>query len=207
VTSWADMLRQANNGASWSFVSELLLEESGLGSSFDIEAVQTHICAEKQLNGEYRCIETPTHYRWNIVRGDDCSIWIHEYKPSRLVFGRYADQVHDHGYSFTGVVLRGGYSNEKFTIECDTEAGKIQTTHYHGAIAVSKDESLSMKRGEIHRVTNIQDGTVTIVVKSRRYRSYSSVYHLDTGMITNVPSAGARMPNLISRLGISDANA
>jgi len=133
--------------------------------------------------------ETPSHFKWHLLTLHDGSanVWLHEYKPSSIRSGGYAQSVHNHRYPMSALVLAGGY--------CYTDYGvKVGADKLHADVCVrgvhhiSRGSIYSMKPSEYHSVTEILDGTVSLMIQGAPDRTFStSVDPVTLKMIHHVP--------------------
>jgi hypothetical protein len=122
-----------------------------------------------------RSRETPTHYKWHMLTAPDRSftVWLHEYKPRASRSSGYAQTIHNHRYPMSALVLTGGYQCTKYRVEKshgDDDRASIQviTGWQLGGGSV-----YSMRENEFHSVTQIEDGTMSLLVQGRPSRPYS----------------------------------
>ena len=144
--------------------------------------------------------ETPTHYKWHMGSAPDNSftIWLHEYKPHATRSGGYAQTIHNHRYPMSALLLAGGYRYTRFAVQ----AGKDQ----HAAVRTTGSERIaggsiySMRESDFHSVTEIEDGTVSLLVQGRPLLPHSISVDADSRRVSyHVPIEG-RLENLRSTL-------
>jgi predicted metal-dependent enzyme (double-stranded beta helix superfamily) len=97
-------------------------------------------------------------------------VWIHEYKPATARRPGYADSVHDHRYSFCSAVVRGGYVHRIFDV-VGQAAPVLQVERVLEAPHV-----YVLDADEVHSVTEMRDGTLSLVVQAPKRRGYSTEY-------------------------------
>ena len=144
--------------------------------------------------------ETPTHYKWHICTAPDksFSIWLHEYKPRATRSGGYAQTIHNHRYPMSALLLAGGYRYTQFTVH----VGKDQRASVKTVSSqlVSGGSIYSMQDRDFHSVTEMQDGTVSLIIQGRPLRPFSISVDAEARRVSyHVPIEG-RLENLRSTL-------
>jgi hypothetical protein len=115
--------------------------------------------------------ETPTHWKWFIGgRIEGPLLWVHEYKPAKLIRVGYAQSIHDHRYSFCSSIIRGGYVHRTFALY-DHRVPTVCDTRTFVAPSV-----YVLHADVIHSIDDIQDGTLTLIVQAPKRRGYSTEY-------------------------------
>jgi hypothetical protein len=140
-----------------------------------------------------RSHETSTHYKWWLVGNESTQevLWLHVYKrPSSMVRG-YAESAHDHRYSFTSLILRGGYTNSSHQFSNGHLSKISDELLLQGSI-------LHMHPAAIHSLSGIQAGTITLVFQQRPARTSSFVYRSSERRA--IPDFAERLPLLIEAL-------
>lgn len=118
--------------------------------------------------------ETPTHWKW-FVGGDlhGPLLWIHEYKPSNTRRSGYAQSIHDHRYSFCSSIVHGGYVHRTFALQHHRKPTlRDARTLVAPCIYV-------LDADDVHSISDIQDGTLTLIVQAPKRRGYSTEYFTD----------------------------
>jgi hypothetical protein len=118
--------------------------------------------------------ETPTHYKWHLhtVPGKAFVIWLHEYKPAPLRGGGYATSIHNHRYGLSSLVLSGGYRHLGYAVERDARGGVIAERTWTRDVRPGSCYSIDAE--DFHQITDLVDGTVTLVVQHPAVRTYST---------------------------------
>lgn len=121
-----------------------------------------------------RSRETPTHYKWHLLTAPDHSftVWLHEYKPRASRSGGYAQTIHNHRYPMSALVLTGGYQCTEYKVERshgDDRASIQVITGWQ----LAGGSVYSMRENEFHSVTQIEDGTMSLLVQGQPTRPYS----------------------------------
>lgn len=145
--------------------------------------------------------ETPTHYKWHLGTAPDKSftIWLHEYKPHAIRSGGYAQTIHNHRYPMTALLLAGGYRYTQYEVG-HTGADRPAEVRTVSSRQITGGAIYSMRESDFHSVTEIQDGTVSLLVQGRSLRPYSiSVDAQSCRVSRHVPIEG-RINNLRSTL-------
>lgn len=121
-----------------------------------------------------RSVEKTTHYKWFMGGPPDGSfeLWLHEYKPQSLRREGHATVAHNHRFWLTSIVLRGGFTDSRFRRDNDSRTllEKIASRQ------MGTDETMVIDADEIHSLSGLQDGTITLVAQSAPIRSYSEVF-------------------------------
>lgn len=148
--------------------------------------------------------ETPTHYKWHMFSASDkpCTIWLHEYKPRSIRSVGYAQTIHNHRYPMSALLLAGGYRCNTYTVkQISDQCIDVLAT---GSRLVTSGSIYSMRANDFHSVTEIKDGTVSILVQGRAVRPYSISVNTESCRAScHVPIEG-RLDNLRSCLTIAN---
>jgi hypothetical protein len=149
-----------------------------------------------------RSKETTTHFAWCLYdRPDDpFSLWLHEYKPSRVWLPGYANSVHNHRYHFCTTLLAGSYLHERFTADLDQTGTVIRSVARVGASRYVVGSGGHLLSHEFHRIPHAADGTMTFLVKSRMVTPWSVSYDPATGLSQQHIPMTTRLAQLGGRL-------
>jgi hypothetical protein len=125
-----------------------------------------------------RSRETTTHFAWCLLAGHDdpFSVWLHEYKPQQDWREGYADSVHNHRYHFCTNIISGAYTHERFGAELDDAGAGINSVTLLRSTVCPAGTGGFLLADEFHRIPSAEDGTMTLLVKSREIRSWSMSY-------------------------------
>jgi hypothetical protein len=147
-----------------------------------------------------RSKEVTTHFAWCLYDrpGDPFSLWLHEYKPSRDWLPGYANSVHNHRYHFCTALLSGGYTHERFT--ADVEDGTIRSVTRQCGTFCAEGTTGYLLSHEFHRIPHADDGTMTLLVKSRMVAPWSLSYDPSTGLSRRHIPMDSRLAGLAGRL-------
>lgn len=160
---------------------------------------------ERLEDVNFQCIlplsrETPTHYKWHMCTVPDksFSIWLHEYKPRATRSDGYAQTIHNHRYPMSALLLAGGYRYTQFVVHVGKEQqASAQTV---SSQLVTAGSIYSMQERDFHSVTEIQDGTVSLIIQGRPLRPFSISVDAESRRVSyHVPIEG-RLENLRSIL-------
>jgi len=120
------------------------------------------------------CHETATHYKWFLHYHEEqrFKVWLHQYKPASERRLGYAEIPHNHRYSLASVILSGSFVHHHFE-------------RTDGVLAESESARRSYRAGdaytvsweEVHKLSDIDDRTFTLVVESRPVRHFSEAYY------------------------------
>jgi hypothetical protein len=147
-----------------------------------------------------RSKEATTHFAWCLYDrpSDPFSLWLHEYKPSRSWLPGYANSVHNHRYHFCTALLSGGYTHERFTADIDGDTIR-SVTRQRGTYCAEGATGYLLSH-EFHRIPHAEDGTMTLLVKSRMVAPWSLSYDPATGLSQRHIPMGNRLAGLAGRL-------
>ena len=144
--------------------------------------------------------ETPTHYKWFLGADDSGSrVWLHEFKPASERSTGYVQSPHNHRYSFTAVVLAGSYRN--LAVDVDFDEASLEITHLkeRTRTEIAAGDRYWMSSADYHGLTDLADGTVSVVLESPQERPCSySVNDRGSHVIRHVPLE-ERLDDLRSR--------
>jgi len=121
-----------------------------------------------------RSVEKTTHYKWFLGETPDRSfeLWLHEYKPKRLRREGHAMVAHNHRFWLSSIVLQGGFTDTRF--ERDDASPTLLREITSRSLATS--ETMVIDPDEIHSLSALEDGTITLIAQSAPVRSYSEVF-------------------------------
>lgn len=151
-----------------------------LGGSHAVAAyVQAEVAAWKDSGLGARdllCRETATHYKWFIGASAETGavLWLHDYKPADQRAAAYAQSVHDHRYSFASWILAGAYTHQRYSNDAHPQL--VEETRYEAP------SSYVMDADEIHGVTGLEHGTLTLILQAPARRSYSTQHDWQGGV-------------------------
>lgn len=122
-----------------------------------------------------RSVEKTTHYKWFLGRGEGgCfELWLHEYKPARLRRAGHATVPHNHRFWLTSLILRGGFVDTRYARTAGGGDGQIEPVATRD---LDPGETMVIDPEEIHSLSELREGTLSLVVQSRPVRSYSEVF-------------------------------
>lgn len=140
--------------------------------------------------------ETPTHYKWHMLSIPEkaSTIWLHEYKSHFIRSGGYAQSIHNHRYPMSALLLTGGYRCTSYSVtQIHDQRIDVRAT---GSRPVTEGSTYSMRADDFHSVTEIKDGTVSILVQGQAVRPYSVSVDAESRLAScHVPIEG-RLDNL-----------
>jgi hypothetical protein len=128
-----------------------------------------------------RSVEKTTHYKWFLGGPPDGSfeLWLHEYKPRALRRDGHATVAHNHRFWLSSIVLRGGFTDTRYEVD-ETSASLLREI---ASRTLTPDETMILDADEIHSLSALEDGTITLVAQSAPIRPYSEVFE---GGVKNV---------------------
>ncbi len=123
---------------------------------------------------QLRCHETTTHYKWFIHYHNKLGyrVWLHQYKVLSDRRLGHAEVPHNHRYSLASVVLRGGFTHHLFE---RTDGGIAELARERQSFSRGDVYMISYK--QLHRLSQLADHTVTLVVESPAARHYSETFY------------------------------
>lgn len=179
------------------------LEKSSTSSEDLLEDVISFLLGSGQEDVLLKSIETTTHIKW-FIGGDSHNglrVWLHDYAKWRdraTGWGlAHAASVHNHRYDFVSRVLSGGYDELRWPEP--SVGAKAETRSYDGG------ELNVVRSNEVHMLTAVRPGTLTLVVQLPKWSSSSATYSLSGDILANVHQA--RVPDLEVRLAETVATA
>jgi hypothetical protein len=121
-----------------------------------------------------RSVEKTTHYKWHLGDTHDRSfeLWLHEYKPRSMRREGHATVAHNHRFWLTSMVLRGGFTDFRYRRD-DASPSLLSELDHH---RLAPGETMVIGAEEIHSLSDLEDGTLTLIVQSAPVRSYSEVF-------------------------------
>ncbi|HJP74291.1 MAG TPA: hypothetical protein VJ914_08485 [Pseudonocardiaceae bacterium] len=149
-----------------------------------------------------RSRETTTHFAWCLFAeaDDPFSVWLHEYKPQRDWREGYADSVHNHRYHFCTNIISGAYTHERFAAELDATTNLISAVRLLRGTVCPAGTGGFLLADEFHRIPAAEDGTMTLLVKSREVRAWSLSYDPMTHRGYRHIPVENRLDDLVGRL-------
>jgi hypothetical protein len=108
--------------------------------------------------------------------------------------------VHNHRYHFCTTLLSGAYLHERFTAELDEQATQIRAVTQQRATTCREGVSGYLLSHEFHRIPEVDDGTMTFLVKSRMVAPWSLSYDPGTGLSQRHIPMHSRLADLPGRL-------
>ena len=143
--------------------------------------------------------ETTTHYVWAIASGVDIRICLNEYKPLSVRSDGYATSIHDHRYDFVSIILRGGFSHQKYDAHFE-RLDAIKEPLLISEIALSAGDLLVVRCDEFHRLSNIELDTLSLMVKLPPKKPYSTSFDVRTRAVTHHYPYVERPDQLLAKL-------
>jgi hypothetical protein len=129
---------------------------------------------------------TSTHYKWLVHRDEDLrfTLWIHDYKPAEERGPGYAEVPHNHRYDLCSIVLNGGYTSVLYDVS-------------NGPTSIEKPalrpgDVLSLRHYEVHALTEIWEGTLTLFIEGPTIAPFSTAFYLDGARRNFVDFQGRR---------------
>jgi predicted metal-dependent enzyme (double-stranded beta helix superfamily) len=147
-----------------------------------------------RANGSHN---TSTHYKWLVHRDDShrFTLWIHDYKLAGERGPGYAEVPHNHRYDLCSIILDGGYTSVLYNVKSDLLPIEKPTFRV--------GDVLSLRHYEIHALTEICEGTLTLFVEGPTITDFSTVFYLD-GKRRNFVDFHGRREQFLERLKSSE---
>src|SRR5260221_1207762 len=146
-----------------------------------------------------KSVEKTTHYKW--LLGEDPSkrfqVWLHEYKPKTHRREGHASVAHNHRFWLTSLILRGGFTDTRYvrSHKDDPESGSIQPIDSR---RMRPGDTMVLAPEEIHALSELRDGTLSLIVQGRPVRSFSEVF--ENGEVRRYSDLGAKLTDLQASL-------
>lgn len=127
---------------------------------------------------QLRCHETATHYKWFVYYHKQLHyrVWLHQYKMTGDRNIGHAEVPHNHRYSLASVILRGGFVQHFF------ERGNgslVELTQERRSYA--RGDAYSVEWNQLHKLGELIDHTITMVVESPTARHFSEAFYGESG--------------------------
>jgi hypothetical protein len=178
VRSYSEFLARLNE-IDWSPAGHIdpcvlgLLEEVGRKPSLLRELVVSWSEEDLEERG-LRCNDTSTHYKWflHYDRYFHYRVWLHQYKSRGARRMGYAEVPHNHRYSLASVILDGGFAHRVFERNGARlrEVTEARRNYQRGDVYI-------VRHDEIHRLSDLCDGTMTLVVETPLVRHFSEAFY------------------------------
>ena len=124
------------------------------------------------------CHETSTHYKWfmHYHRKLRFKVWLHQYKLAAERRLGHAEVPHNHRYSLASVILNGGFTHHSFDVVDGVlnEAAGERRRYQAGA-------AYMVAWSSVHKLSDLEDGTLTLVIESPPARHFSEAYYSPSG--------------------------
>jgi hypothetical protein len=155
-----------------------LLAEVGREPGLIQEAVRSWTVNDLDKR-QLRCHETTTHYKWFVYYHQRLRyrIWLHQYKLSGDRKVGHAEVPHNHRYSLASVIVRGGLVHHSFE---KVEGELVELAHER--CPYSRGDSYTVGWQQVHKLSNLSDHTLTLVVESPIVRHFSEAFYGESDM-------------------------
>lgn len=150
--------------------------------------------------------ETTTHYVWPVQSNwtADVGVYVHEYKDPSDMRSGYADSVHDHRYSFASLILAGGYTETRYSLDFHGDRARITATEDY---LRQEGDVVAVESDVFHRVHTVLPQTLTLVLKARPTKRSSTSVDLATGGTRTHTPTENRLSTMLELLDESAARA
>jgi hypothetical protein len=124
------------------------------------------------------CHETSTHYKWFMFyhKEHHFKIWLHQYKSASERRLGHAEVPHNHRYSLASVILNGGFVHHYFDRMNDI---LVESTRERRRFDPGDTYMVAWQR--VHRLSELSDQTITLVVESPVVRNFSEAFYAESG--------------------------
>lgn len=146
-----------------------------------------------------KSVEKTTHYKWFLSEDPArrFQIWLHEYKPSTHRREGHATVAHNHRFWLTSLILRGGFTDTRYerADETDPESGSLSPIDSR---QMKSGDTMVLMPDEIHALSELRDGTLSLIVQGKPVRSFSEVF--EGGEVRRYSDLGAKLDDLRASL-------
>lgn len=121
-------------------------------------------------------------WRWQDIHWRDGNLYLRKLYLARTPLGQVSvhwmfrpdpdRDPHDHPRSFISFVLRGGYTEERYTVVVPPRPPARQTRLASTSLVRLSGDVAYRRAEELHRIAAIEPGTVTLVLWGRRRRPW-----------------------------------
>jgi hypothetical protein len=160
---------------------ESLLENLNARRDWLRDEFKSHSCRER-FSKALASREPSTHFKWLMFRDSNFrfEVWLHEYKSKELLKPGYAVVPHNHVYQFSSLILSGGFKHISYEVCRSREAeSTFDALRVSGERVVSKNMIYTLTADHIHSLSEIQEGTTTLVVNSASLKPFSEEFNLE----------------------------
>jgi hypothetical protein len=180
VYNFADFLNRLEE-TSWDPAGHLDDTVLGLLAELDGERdlLYREVLSWAAGNLEYRGLrshETTTHYKWFVYYHETLSfrVWLHQYKSADERVPGHAEVPHNHRYSLASLVISGGFDHHIF------HQHKLGLREQASSVRPFRaGDTYTVRWDEIHKLSNLLDHTLTLVIESPIVRHYSEAFYAD----------------------------
>lgn len=168
-------------------------------------AADLRLAIEASAEVERTARETSTHFVWPIVSNwyNSVGLYIHEYKAPTALRAGYADSIHDHRYDFASLILSGGYVESRYEVRGTSDMSPQMVLASQRELQCG--DVTTVQNFIFHRISDIQERTLTLVVKLAAVKSHSTSFDVSTGQsFIHVP-VEARKPDVLAMLAKIEA--
>jgi hypothetical protein len=123
-----------------------------------------------------RSVERSSHYKWYLGGSRKAYlVWLHQYRPSRAYekANGFAASIHDHRLGFCSRVLSGSLRVTWYAAAVENGTARLTVLDRR---RLSSGQVISMTSDEIHKIDDVEDNTLTLVVQGPAERHFSTVF-------------------------------
>jgi hypothetical protein len=181
----------------WSTPAEAHARASAIFASIDVRALLDDLGSglARTVDVE-RSVEKTTHYKWFVAedRAAGYQLWLHDYKPRTHRRQGHAAVAHNHRFWLTSLILRGGFTDNRFRRASVAGDGERTGIERIGSRRMQSGDTMVLEPDDIHALSELQDGTLSLIAQGHPVRNYSEVF--EDGVVRRYPDLGAKLHEL-----------
>lgn len=141
--------------------------------------------------------ETATHYKWYVYKEPERGyvIWLHEYKSAALRRMGYAEVPHNHRYWFSSLILAGGFQHYYYSPDRIEDGSSFITMPVLEETYRTAGDVYTVDPDRVHSIAQLEEPTLTLIIRSRGVRDHSESFDLQTSAITRYYPFSSRIAN------------
>jgi hypothetical protein len=148
--------------------------------------------------------ETSTHYVWPLYTSvSGHSVVINEFKDPGQMSGGYATTLHNHRYPFGSLMLCGGYTQLRYSVEING-LGRVRALCEVGVDNVAQGNVTAVADDVFHLLMNIERHTMTLLVKGPAVKEDSISVDVRTLIVSRHLPVEARIMELMDSLAVTE---
>ena len=150
---------------------------------------------EERLRRTRLSHETSTHFKWYMHRSAELGyeIWLHEYKSKEFRKPGYAEVPHNHRYWFTSLILTGSFKHHIYRVERAPQENLLRSMTVTKQLHYNAGDIYTNAPDVVHSIFEIEEPTLTLLIRSRAVKLYSESFNSDNNKITRYYPFSARI--------------